>query len=235
MAAATALLEEAGYTKGADGIYAKGGKKLSLRISTTAGNQLRETQGELFQAQMKEIGVDIKIANADSTEVLRRVAARRATSTSPTSPGSAARSRSRAARTSTSPAAAATTASTRTRRSTTCSPRPGAEIDEAKAAELGNQIDQQLTADMATIPLYQKPTFIAWRNTFANIGDNSTQDGPVLERQPVGAEGRLESRRAGNALDAGRWETAGPRRLIVTLVTSPGEGAPCSASSSAGC
>ena len=67
-AAATALLEEAGYTKGGDGIYAKGGDKLSLRISTTAGNQLRETQEELFQAQMKEIGVDIKIANADSTK-----------------------------------------------------------------------------------------------------------------------------------------------------------------------
>jgi peptide/nickel transport system substrate-binding protein len=31
---------------------------------------------------------------------------------------------------------------------------------------------------MATIPLYQKPTFIAWRNTFGNISDNSTQDGP---------------------------------------------------------
>src|SRR4030095_4607414 len=49
-------------------IYAKGGKKLSFRFSTTAGNKLRETQGELFQAQMKEIGVDIKIANVDSTK-----------------------------------------------------------------------------------------------------------------------------------------------------------------------
>ncbi len=35
---ATRLLEDAGYTKGADGVYAKGGRKLSLRISTTAGN-----------------------------------------------------------------------------------------------------------------------------------------------------------------------------------------------------
>jgi hypothetical protein len=41
-----ALLEEAGYTKGADGVYAKDGRPLSLRISTTAGNQLRETPGE---------------------------------------------------------------------------------------------------------------------------------------------------------------------------------------------
>jgi peptide/nickel transport system substrate-binding protein len=65
-AAATRLLEDAGYTRGADGIYAKDGSKLSLRISTTAGNQLRETQEQLIQAQMKQIGVDIKIANADN-------------------------------------------------------------------------------------------------------------------------------------------------------------------------
>ena len=94
-----------------------------------------------------------------------------------------------------------------------CSRRPTASSTEAKAAELGNQIDQQITADMATIPLYQKPTFIAWRNTFANIADNSTHGRPLLERQHLGAEDRLEPRRTGNALDAGRWETAGPRRV----------------------
>ena len=69
MAGATKLLEDAGYTKGADGIYAKGGKPLSLRISTTAGNQLRETQEQLIQAQLKQIGVDIKIVNADNREL----------------------------------------------------------------------------------------------------------------------------------------------------------------------
>jgi ABC-type transport system substrate-binding protein len=66
--AATAPLEQAGYAKGADGIYAKDGRPLSLRISTTAGNQLRETQEQLIQAQLKQIGVDIKIVNADSTK-----------------------------------------------------------------------------------------------------------------------------------------------------------------------
>jgi glutathione transport system substrate-binding protein len=69
VAGAQRLLEEAGYTKGADGIYAKDGKKLSLRISTTAGNQLRETQGQLIQAQLKPVGIDLRIANVDSTEL----------------------------------------------------------------------------------------------------------------------------------------------------------------------
>jgi peptide/nickel transport system substrate-binding protein len=93
-AGATRLLEEAGYTKGADGIYAKDGKKLSLRISTTTGN--RKFFGEWLP---------------------------RATSTSPTSAGSATPSPSPPARTSTGPAAAATTASTRATRSTSCSAR----------------------------------------------------------------------------------------------------------------
>src|SRR5215216_1724016 len=90
VAAATKLLEEAGYTKGADGIYTKGGKKLSVRFSTTAGNKLRETQGELFQAQMKQMGVEIKIANVDSTKFFGEWLPT-ATMTSPTSPGSAPR------------------------------------------------------------------------------------------------------------------------------------------------
>jgi ABC-type transport system substrate-binding protein len=105
-AGATALLEEAGYAKGADGIYAKDGRPLSLRISTTAGNQLRETREQLIFAQAVR------------------------------------------------------------------------EVDEARSAELGNQIDQQMTADLATIPLYAKPTYLAVRDRFANVGDNATQEGP---------------------------------------------------------
>jgi peptide/nickel transport system substrate-binding protein len=53
-----------------------------------------------------------------------------------------------------------------------------AEFDANKAADLLNQIDQIITDDMATIPLYNKPTFLAFRNTFVNVSDNATQDGP---------------------------------------------------------
>ena len=31
---------------------------------------------------------------------------------------------------------------------------------------------------MATIPLYQKPTFIAYDKSYTNIHDNSTAEGP---------------------------------------------------------
>jgi peptide/nickel transport system substrate-binding protein len=178
-AAATALLEEAGYTKGADGIYAKGGDKLSVRLSTTAGNKLRETQGELFQAQMKEIGVDIKIANVDSTKFFGEWLpegnfdiANFAWVGTPFA-----------------------VSSNRDIYRTGGGGNYGnytnpevdklfgqaiAETDRAKSVETANQIDQMITADMATIPLYTKPTFIAYRNTFANVRDNSTSEGPFF-------------------------------------------------------
>jgi peptide/nickel transport system substrate-binding protein len=41
---------------------------------------------------------------------------------------------------------------------------------------------------MATIPLYTKPTFIAYRNTFANIQDNSTLEGPFFNANTWGAK-----------------------------------------------
>jgi peptide/nickel transport system substrate-binding protein len=176
-AAATALLEEAGYAKGGDGIYAKDGKKLSLRISTTAGNQLRETQEELFQAQMKEIGVDIKIANADSTkffgEWLPNGNFDIANFAWVGSPFSISGSQATYVT-----GGGGNYGSYSSQKVDDLFKQAMGEFDDTKAGELGNQIDQQITADMATIPLYQKPTFIAWRNTFANIADNSTQDGP---------------------------------------------------------
>lgn len=61
---ATAALEAAGYTKGADGIYAHPvDGPLTLRLGTTGGDRLRELEEQLIQAQMKEAGIDITIDN----------------------------------------------------------------------------------------------------------------------------------------------------------------------------
>jgi peptide/nickel transport system substrate-binding protein len=176
-AGAQKLLEEAGYAKGADGIYAKDGKKLSFRFSTTAGNKIRETQGELFQAQMKELGVDIKIANVDSTKFFGEwlpngnfdIADFAWVGTPFTI------SSNRDVYRTGGGGNYGNYASTKV---DDLFNQANAETDETKSAEIGNQIDQQITADMATIPLYTKPTFIAYRNTFTGIHDNATAEGP---------------------------------------------------------
>jgi len=176
-AGATKLLEDAGYTKGADGIYAKGGKKLSFRFSTTAGNKLRETQGELFQSQMKDMGIQIKISNVDSTKFFGEwlpngnfdIANFAWVGTPFAISGS---------RDLYKTGGGGNYGSYASKKVDDLFTQANGETDETKSAELGNQIDQQLTEDMATIPLYNKPTFIAWRSTFGGIRDNATNEGP---------------------------------------------------------
>ena len=69
--AAKALLEGAGYVLGADGIYEHPTDgRLSLRVGTTGGNQLRELQQQLIQAQMLEAGIEIVIENLPGSGVL---------------------------------------------------------------------------------------------------------------------------------------------------------------------
>jgi peptide/nickel transport system substrate-binding protein len=177
IAAAEKLLTDAGYAKGADGIFAKGGQKLSFNISTTAGNALRETQEQLIQAQAKEFGMEIKIKNAEADTLFGKWLpegnfdiANFAWVGTPFAVSS------------NQPIFSTGSAQNYGKYS---NPKVDelftqaiAELDATKSAELGNQVDQLLWEDMATLPLYQKPQLIGWRNTFTGIGDNLSSQGP---------------------------------------------------------
>jgi peptide/nickel transport system substrate-binding protein len=186
-AGAGKLLEDAGYAKGADGIYAKDGKKISLRISTTAGNALRETQGELFQAQMKDVGIDIKIANLDSQKLFGEALPNGNFDIGNFawvgSPFAISGSRD-IFRT----GGGSNYGNYSNPKVDKLLEDANAETDRTKSVEMGNQIDQMITDDMATIPLYTKPTFIAYRNTFAGIQDNSTLEGPFFNANTWGSK-----------------------------------------------
>ncbi|WP_333812503.1 ABC transporter substrate-binding protein [Timonella senegalensis] len=60
VAAATKILEDAGYTKGGDGIYEKDGKKVSMKLISVDGWSDYNAAAELIQAQAKEAGIEIK-------------------------------------------------------------------------------------------------------------------------------------------------------------------------------
>ncbi|MBX3012522.1 MAG: ABC transporter substrate-binding protein [Caldilineaceae bacterium] len=62
--AAKALLEEAGWTEGADGIREKDGQKLTFTCHTITGDQARRPIAELTQQFFKEVGVDMQLAEA---------------------------------------------------------------------------------------------------------------------------------------------------------------------------
>jgi peptide/nickel transport system substrate-binding protein len=176
-AAAEKLLTDAGYAKGADGIFAKGGKRLSFNISTTAGNQLRETQEELIQAQTKEFGIELKIKNADADVLFGEWLPEKnfdiANFAWVATPFAVSSNQSIF-----STDSAQNYGSYSNPKVDELFTQAVAELDAAKATELGNQIDQILWDDMATLPLYQKPQLIGWRNTFTGIGDNLSSQGP---------------------------------------------------------
>ena len=177
---ANSLLDEAGWVKGSDGIRAKGGEKLSFIIMTTPDNTLREDTQELVQSQLKEIGVDIKISNPpDPFTVIfgqEETAAdwdialfawvgtvTPAISSAPVygegqgnNPGAYA-----------NPEVDAKFQ------------EAIAELDKTRFAELLNEADTMMWADdqMPDLPLYQKPSFIAYSDKFVNIVDNTTSEG----------------------------------------------------------
>jgi peptide/nickel transport system substrate-binding protein len=57
------LMKASGYAKGGDGMWAKGGKPVTLAISTTAGNKRRELTEQLLQSQWKTAGFTLTFNN----------------------------------------------------------------------------------------------------------------------------------------------------------------------------
>ncbi|HEY8598031.1 MAG TPA: ABC transporter substrate-binding protein [Thermomicrobiales bacterium] len=70
---AEALLEEAGWRKGSDGIRIKDGKKLQFTIWTNAGSTSRESLVTVMQEQWKAIGVDATPKTEEWSALLARV------------------------------------------------------------------------------------------------------------------------------------------------------------------
>ena len=60
---AAAMLDQAGWVRGADGIRAKNGVRLSFTSSTVTGNQLRAQTQQLIADDFKKIGVEMPIKN----------------------------------------------------------------------------------------------------------------------------------------------------------------------------
>ena len=66
---AAAMLDEAGWKVGTDGVREKDGVKLSFTISTTAGNKSRERSQQFLQQNLKAINVDMQINNMPASVV----------------------------------------------------------------------------------------------------------------------------------------------------------------------
>jgi len=77
-ARAKALLAEAGFTPGPDGILRdRNGKRAEMTIMTTAGNALREQIELIIKDQLKDVGIDLRIDNRPPSVFLGPIVSRR--------------------------------------------------------------------------------------------------------------------------------------------------------------
>ena len=70
------LLDEAGWAEGGDGIREKDGKKLTLRYVTFGDSQLVKSTAAAMQKMMKDIGVDLQVAERPSSDFSQVIAER---------------------------------------------------------------------------------------------------------------------------------------------------------------
>jgi peptide/nickel transport system substrate-binding protein len=72
-AQAKTLLQGAGWTLGADGVFAKAGKKLDFEFNTVQGNTRRENIQQLIIQQAKAAGITFHVKNYDRTQLFQNV------------------------------------------------------------------------------------------------------------------------------------------------------------------
>lgn len=74
---ARALLQQAGWHQGPDGVFVKNGRPLSFSLITTAGNRTREIVAQNIQQQLREAGIDMTIQTVEPQVFFHDVLPRR--------------------------------------------------------------------------------------------------------------------------------------------------------------
>ena len=180
---AVATLEAAGFKKGSDGYFAKDGKELSFSIITTGGNTLREQTEQIIVDQLKPIGIKITIANKAGSAALDPITSKKydlalfAWVASPF------------------PSSNVAIYSTKGGQNYTNYSNPALDRvldemltapDHATEVRDSQEADKILWQDLPTIPLYQKPTVLAYTSNLLNVRENASVQGPLWNAQEWG-------------------------------------------------
>jgi len=193
-AKAKQLLQSAGMTMGSDGYFhpnsgPQAGKDLTFSISTTSGEPVRAEIEQLFQADMKNIGIKINIQNYSPNTLFGTVGPKSefdiiefAWVSTPFASGNYAIYCSYT-------------------NSNLCGEnwdhyanpevdkllnQAATSLDPATAASLYNQVDALLWKDMVTLPLFQQPQLYTWSNSYGNILANPSSSGLTWNAQTWG-------------------------------------------------
>ncbi|MDT4937473.1 MAG: glutathione transport system substrate-binding protein [Pseudonocardiales bacterium] len=186
VAKAKQLLTGLGATMGADGYYTLGGKKLSFKVMTTQNNPLRNTTIQLMAQQVKAAGIQLieqPSANIfagkekpDSLEAGGFQIALFAWVAGPALSSNNSIYKSLAAQGGAQGQNYTHGADPAVDQALTELAAAASHTDEIADA---NKADKLLWDDLFTLPLYQKPTLLAYDSNYKGIADNSTQAGPL--------------------------------------------------------
>jgi peptide/nickel transport system substrate-binding protein len=164
------ILEADGWKLGTDGIFVKGGQRLSLVFSTTTGNKGREDTEALLKEKWKAAGIELVVKNYASpspifTDVLPKGNFSVAEYAQVASPDPSVTSLYACDQI---PTAANSYSGQNfdrwcNQQATTLSKQADLQLDPAKRLPLIHEIGALVRKDLVWFPLYQKPLITAWR------------------------------------------------------------------------
>jgi peptide/nickel transport system substrate-binding protein len=192
---ATSLLRELGYRRGADGYMRARGKTLSITLSEPAGGTAAAL-GEIFQAEMKQIGMRVVLRPLAADALYAALRAGRyqvalaeyqgapfPSWVAPMYSGGAAL----AAAGGDAPPPLGFVASdvTRYRSGSTTSlwAQARTELNTNTDISLYHAIDAELWTDLPTIPLFQSPVSLVVASSLAGVTESPTWAGPMWDAQ----------------------------------------------------
>jgi peptide/nickel transport system substrate-binding protein len=184
VAKAKQILTDAGYTGVGSALKTKAGKPVSFRCSYSQGNTLRQQTCQIVQATMKQLGIDIKLVAVPDLSILDKHDFDMVIFAWVGTPF-------------------ITTGNYQIFNSTQASNYTGnkdpkvdqpltqalTETDQSKIPTLMNDADKALEADAVSLPLFQKPTFLAAQSNIVNMRDNATSVGPPYNVEQWGLKG----------------------------------------------
>ena len=169
-----------GCSKGGDGIWSCNGVKASIKYGTTTGNKLRELVQEIVQAQAKSAGIQFVTDNDPSRLFFPRVSDGNYQIAMFAWVGTG------------DPfgqtdiygiGGGSNWKGYNSVKVTNLFKASDAELNPTKRTALVNAADANMAANVPTLPVVQKPTFLVYKTKIHGIRDNSTVQGPTDNMQ----------------------------------------------------
>jgi len=167
---AKSILQSAGWTLGSDGIFTKGGKKLSIEFRTTAGNKIRENTQQILKEQTKAAGIELNIKNVPPTQLFEDLLPKRefqlAEFAQVASPDPSVTSILACDQIPTpqNSYSGQNSFSWCNKQATSLMKQSDATIDHNQRRDLIQRINKLERQDLPWIPMFQKPLILAWRD-----------------------------------------------------------------------